>query len=173
MSKVYFISDLHLGHKNILQFSPQRGGHDVITHSKWLVDQWNSVVTKNDSVWVLGDVCFDKDHMKYLKQMKGQKNLILGNHDKFGLEVYQQYFNKIHGFMKYKGFWLSHSPIHPQELRGKLNIHGHVHSKDILTTEGYIMPDLRYLSVCVEATDGVPMDLDDLLIIREGFQYGN
>jgi len=29
MSKVRIISDLHLGHKKILQFSPQRGGTTI------------------------------------------------------------------------------------------------------------------------------------------------
>ncbi len=86
--------------------------------------------------------------------MKGNKHLILGNHDKFTLETYSQYFNKIHGFMKKGGFWLSHAPIHPKELRGRVNIHGHVHSKSI--------PDPRYFNVSVEALGGIPISMDEI-----------
>lgn len=152
MSEVYFISDLHLGHKKILEFSPDRGGTDVVSHSEWLVQQWNSVVTKRDLVWVLGDVCFDQDHMKYLKQMNGVKHLILGNHDQFGIDYYKHFFNKIHGFLKYKGFWLSHAPIHPGELRGLPNIHGHTHGKE--------MEHIAYFNVCVEQWNGKPVSYD-------------
>lgn len=162
MSIVRFISDLHLGHKSICEFSGKyRGGVTTVEdHNKWIVDQWNSVVTKNDLVYVLGDVCFDKDTLPLLKKMKGNKHLILGNHDKFPLQVYLQYFNKVHGFEKYKGrAWLSHSPIHPNELRGKWNIHGHVHQN--------IVDDLRYISVCVEAVSGKPISWNDLLVNME------
>lgn len=168
MSNVFFISDLHLGHKKILEFSPMRGGTCNHSHSDWLVDQWNSVVGKRDVVWVLGDVCFDKNHLKYLKKMNGHKHLILGNHDEFSFEVYRQYFNKIHSLVKYKGFWLSHAPIHPDELRGKINIHGHVHNKTISITTPYYndlmrSDDNRYFNVCVEANLGVPVSLESII----------
>ena len=53
----YFISDLHLGHRKILEYSPARGGKTIDEHDEWLVSQWNSVVrNKKDLVWVLGDI---------------------------------------------------------------------------------------------------------------------
>ena len=162
MSQVRFISDLHLGHKAIHIFSgKERGGvTSVEEHDEYIVKQWNSVVSKNDLVYILGDVCFDEDKLPLLKKMKGNKHLILGNHDKLTLDKYKPYFNKIHGFMKYKGAaWLSHSPIHPQELRDKWNIHGHVHQKSV--------PDYRYINVCVEALNGQPISWNDLLLIME------
>jgi calcineurin-like phosphoesterase family protein len=81
---------------------------------------------------------------------------VLGNHDIFPISEYQKYFTKIHGLTKYKGFWLSHAPIHSEELRGKINIHGHVHNK--------IIVDPRYRSVCVEALNGKPISLSSLRI---------
>lgn len=160
MSKIYFISDLHLGHKNILKFSPSRGGTCMKSHAEWLVDQWNTVVLKRDIVYVLGDVCFDKKYLHYLKQMNGQKNLILGNHDEFNLDIYKNYFNNIHGFKRYKGYWLSHAPIHTEELRGFDNIHGHVHS--------YTLKDRRYINVSVEAVNGIPLSIDLINKNRNG-----
>lgn len=156
MSKVRFISDLHLGHNRIIEFSGKYRGNVTTTeeHDKWIVQQWNTVVSKNDTVMVLGDICFDRDKLHLFKYMKGNKHLILGNHDKFGLDEYAHFFSKIHGFTKYKGFWLSHSPIHPQELRGKFNIHGHVHQN--------IIQDPRYISVCVEALEGKPISFEEI-----------
>lgn len=168
--KIRFISDLHLGHKNILKFSPSRGGVDMKTHSEWLVEQWNSVVAKNDLVWVLGDLAFDKAHLPYLKKMKGNKHLILGNHDTFSMEIYAPYFNKIMGLNKYKGFWLSHAPMHPGHLRGLPNIHGHLHNHDVMAPgplatgnlNSVSKKDNRYINVSVERLDGKPISLEDI-----------
>lgn len=158
MSKVFFISDLHLGHKKMVapdHTDKRSGSLDVDGHDDWIVEQWNKVVTKNDLVWVLGDVCFDKKKMKLLKKMKGTKHLILGNHDEYALDEYLEYFNKIHGFIKYKGCaWLSHVPINPQQLRGKWNIHGHTHN--------WVSPDLRFINVAVEQLKGIPISWDAL-----------
>lgn len=166
MSKVFFISDLHLGHKNILKFSPTRGGTDMQSHSEWLVDQWNSVVTKQDLVWVLGDVCFNAIHMPYLKKMNGSKHLILGNHDKFTLKEYFQYFNKVHGFRTYKNAWLSHAPIHCDSLRNKINIHGHLHNGIVKYWDSLgddSLEDNRYFNVSVEQLNGVPITYEDII----------
>jgi len=168
MSKVYFISDLHLGHKSICEFSgPARGGVTTVDeHDNYIIDRWNSIVTKHDLVYVLGDVCFDMKSLPCLKEMKGTKHLIYGNHDKFSHGVYTKYFNKIHGFMKYKGTaWLSHAPIHPMELRGKPNIHGHVHANSI--------PDPRYINVSVEALRGVPIVWEEIVSRIEQEKYRN
>lgn len=159
MSNIYLISDLHLGHKRILEFSPERGGTDVTSHSEWLVDRWNSVVKKSDRVWILGDVCFDLNHLKYLLEMNGQKTLLAGNHDKWTWHTYLGYVDNIKGFSKVKGFWLSHPPIHPDELRGITNIHGHVHMNTL--------DDHRYINVCVESLEGIPISMADIKLIQE------
>lgn len=160
MSRVFFISDLHLGHKSICKFAgKERGGVTTVDeHDAWIVQQWNSTVTKRDLVWVLGDVCFDRSKLPLLKAMNGAKHLILGNHDEFPLKEYEKYFNKIHGFMKYKGVWLSHAPI--AVLRGKYNVHGHMHHNS--------MDNPMYINVSVEQSNGVPQLWDDLLVKMRG-----
>ena len=161
MTCTRFISDLHIDHKKILKFAGEyRGGSTVEEHNEWLVEQWNSVVTKRDVTWVLGDVAFTVEGMKYLDRMNGKKVLVLGNHDRFDIGVYQKYFYKIHGFTKHSGFWMSHAPIHPSELRGKPNIHGHTHQN--IADISY---DDSYIPVCVECCGGVPVSLD---LIRSG-----
>lgn len=163
MSTVYFISDLHLGHKNILKFAGEyRRGATVEEHDEWLVNQWNAIVHKNDLVYVLGDVAFTLDSLRNIGRMRGQKILIMGNHDKYPLEEYLKYFRTIRPSpFPYKKFWLSHCPIHPAELRGRMNVHGHVHHNTL--------PDKRYINVSVEPLCGLPMSLEELIKMHDKY----
>lgn len=53
-------------------------------HDKWLVEQWNSVVSPEDTVYFLGDLTL-KDSRSFIKEcsekLNGHKILIRGNHD--------------------------------------------------------------------------------------------
>ena len=140
-----------------------RGGDKVTTveeHDEWIVESCNRVLNKNDVLWVLGDIAFDMKSLKHLGRIKGQKHLILGNHDNLPVSYYSEYGSVYPGLTRYKSFWLSHCPIHPDELRGRLNIHGHVHSNSI--------NDERYINVCMEQLyDGEPVSLTELKRLRE------
>lgn len=154
---VFFISDLHLGHRKILDFEPMRLGEPVScleAHDEILVERILKTVNKRDILWVLGDVAFSKQGLAMLADtIPCRMKLVRGNHDQFAMTNYSM-FEEVLGLVKYKGFWLSHAPIHPAELRGIKNIHGHVHSQSI--------PDERYINVCVEALSGYPVNLDHL-----------
>jgi len=82
--ETFIISDLHLGHKNILQFEPcrkdamEKDGFD--NHEEWIIYNWNSVVKETDSVLVLGDFAF-KGVQEYINRLNGNIIFILGNHD--------------------------------------------------------------------------------------------
>lgn len=141
MSNVWFCSDLHLGHKNIGKFRAPLVNSTEENNNR-IINDWERHVTKNDHVYILGDWCFDYELIPKLCHLKGHKFLVRGNHDTFGLEVYSSYFDDIFGLRKYKEFWLSHAPIHPDELRGKVNVHGHVHYASI--------NDNRYFNCCPE-----------------------
>lgn len=162
MSRVFFISDLHLGHKKILEFEGHnRQGDTVVEHNHILVAKWNSIVKKKkDKVFVLGDVVLGGIDLDILGELNGRKILVRGNHDTRSAEEYLKYFEDIHGVLKYKKHWLSHAPIHPNELRGCKNIHGHVHSSSI--RNAYHEIDHRYVNVCVENCDGYPVPFDDI-----------
>lgn len=164
-SKKWVISDLHLGHKRILEYSGEyRGGTTPEEHDEWIIAQWNSVVHKGDLVYVLGDVAMDAESLKLVKRLKGMKNLVRGNHDILSTQAYLEHFNSVFGLHHYRGlFWMSHAPIHPAELRGRFNLHGHVHQNSIMR-RGDVgdTPDERYINACVEMSYGVPQDLDAL-----------
>lgn len=163
MSNVYVISDLHLGHKNILKFEPElRFGDNSVEHDHILIERIRSQCSnKRDLLIILGDVCTDIECMEYLLEIPARKWLIRGNHDNFQMGVYNKYFEKIEGFMRYKRFWLSHCPIHPHELRGKVNIHGHVHRNSI--RNGYGELDKNYINACVENCGGYPINFQALM----------
>lgn len=130
MSNVWFCSDLHLGHKNIQKFrSPLVSSMEDNTTR--ILNEWSSTVSKRDIVFVLGDFCFDMGLFTSLRLPGLKKYLIRGNHDRFQTNTYLKFFNEVEGIVKYKGMWLSHCPIHPDELRGKVNVHGHVHFYNI------------------------------------------
>jgi calcineurin-like phosphoesterase family protein len=79
----FFTSDLHLGHANILMFCG-RPGRDVDEMNELIIDNWNRVVTPEDTVFVLGDVAMGKlaDTLPLVSLLNGTKHLIAGNHDR-------------------------------------------------------------------------------------------
>jgi len=160
----YFISDLHLGHKQILEFAGnfRTWATTVEEHDEVLIDRINSVVTKRDKLFILGDGVFGTHNLYLIDAINGYKHLVMGNHDtdyhKVGqlLEVY----DKVTAYEVYKGCWLTHIPMHPTELRGKKNIHGHVHMNSI--RDHYNEIDSRYINVCVEMNNGIPQLYEEL-----------
>lgn len=137
---VWFCSDLHFGHKNIEKFRTHVKSEE--DNRQQIVSCWSEVVTKRDDVYVLGDACFTPDTLPVFGLLEGRKFLIRGNHDELLTRHYLLYFREVYGLLKYKEFWLSHAPIHPDELRGKINLHGHVHYNSV--------NDPRYFNCCVE-----------------------
>ncbi len=166
---VYFCSDLHLGHKNIHKFRPPFASAE--DHHAFILEQWKNKITKRDDVYVLGDACFTTEAIDWVKELPGTKHLIRGNHDLCDTSYYLKAFKNVYGLLKYKEFWLSHAPIHPTELRGRVNLHGHVHTKSVTVrvgTSGFFWTDLdsRYFNCCVENTmkhfNSVFVELDQL-----------
>ena len=59
---------------------------------------------------------------------------------------------KVVAYLKEHGMWLSHAPIHPDELRGKPSVHGHCHYANI-QLDG--KDDPRYLARPLATLDEV------------------
>lgn len=78
---MWFTSDLHFGHKNVIQYE-NRPFHIAEEMDRALIDNWNDTVDDYDTVYVLGDFCMNKALVKkYGKQLKGFKRIVPGNHD--------------------------------------------------------------------------------------------
>jgi len=131
MSQVRFIGCLHFGHE---WMAKHRGFQDSYYHDEHLIDYWNRTVHKKDLTYILGDITMEKPDFYYkLTMLNGRKKVILGNHDK-GKHIPEllKYVETVEGMEHYKGYWLTHCPVHPQELtfvHG--NIHAHIHEMSI------------------------------------------
>ena len=161
MSRVFFASDLHLGHTNMIQ--KYRGFSNNEDYFTYLKARWNKVVTKRDKVFITGDITMEKTKQyPLLNELNGNKVFVLGNHDpiqKVGDSLLN--YGSIAGMVKYKGFWITHAPIHPSELRGKRNIHGHTHARHIKRFG--LWRDSRYLNVSLDVIDFKPIEFGELI----------
>lgn len=83
MSEVFVCADLHFSHENIIAYE-NRPWINADAMNWGLVNNWNRTVTKEDKVFVLGDVGFcGKDKMTELvSRLNGHKILVMGNHDR-------------------------------------------------------------------------------------------
>lgn len=54
---IYFTSDLHLGHANVIRHC-NRPFSSAEELDEVLIQNWNSRVTNNDTVYILGDLMF-------------------------------------------------------------------------------------------------------------------
>lgn len=152
---VFFTSDLHLGHR----FGAKaRGFNDTLDHDLTIVQNINNSVHKNDKLFVLGDVLFSDSAFGSLHMINCRNTeMLFGNHDQYPIKKYLGFFSKIHGFRSYRQMWLSHCPIHPQEVfRFKGNIHGHIHNGGATGD----LEDPRYYNVNVDFNDLKPVPLE-------------
>lgn len=87
---IFFTSDLHIGHKNILTYC-NRPFETLEAMHDYIIKQWNSQVSKDDTVYVLGDFSLNpKWSGIIIPQLNGTKILISGNHD----ATYPHHWNK-------------------------------------------------------------------------------
>lgn len=155
---INFCADPHLGHKNIANFRHFVKSSEDNT-AQFLAEA-NKKLHKRSITYFLGDVAFDNDSLGIIDRLQGRKILVKGNHDDSTSTKFQALvFDEIYGLFKYKKFWLSHAPIHPAELRGKVNLHGHVHNATVRRF-GFI--DRRYMNLCPDVTGQYFMSLDEV-----------
>lgn len=173
MSIVRFIADPHLGHLNMAK---RRGFNTIEEHDEYLVKQWNSVVTKRDLTYILGDITMESTKAyPILDRLNGRKIVVGGNHDKPShARELLKYVDSIAGMIQYKGIFLTHCPVHPREMdyRIKHNIHGHIHENFIkkyfrfLGIKLFTRVDRRYHCVSCEHVNYTPKTLKELGITR-------
>ncbi len=139
-----YISDLHFGHKNVIRFD-HRPFCDIDEMDYSLIKLWNSRVQEDDHVYIIGDFAYKsgKSSDWYLKQLKGHKHLIIGNHDKVTLDNPQamKYFESVDKMMHVTDvdnhICLCHYPLAEwyKSRHGSWHIFGHIHGStdDIYT----------------------------------------
>jgi len=133
---IYFTADTHFGHENIIRYC-QRPFSSIEEHDAALIKNWNSVVQKNDEVYVLGDFIFAKTALEVESvagRLNGRKYLIRGNHDRVNIcessfiwikDYHEMGANNLkwilchYPFSEWDGFYRKNRTVH---------LHGHVHN---------------------------------------------
>lgn len=78
---IWFTSDQHYFHKNVIKYC-NRPYESLEEMNVALVDNWNSVVDKNDVVYCLGDLSLAFRPVEiFTPMLNGRKTLVPGNHD--------------------------------------------------------------------------------------------
>jgi calcineurin-like phosphoesterase family protein len=136
--KIWFTSDNHFYHKNILKFQAEAGtrfGNDANEMNELMISKWNSQVALADKVYCLGDFSFGKPELTeaILKRLNGQLNLIRGNHEHWLTQETEQYFEDIRDYREITidgiKIVLFHFPIEEWNRmhHGAFHLFGHVH----------------------------------------------
>lgn len=172
MGQIYLTSDCHFNHTNILKYEPESRPFKTVNEmNEAIINNWNKVVTDEDTIYVLGDFfmgMLDKIDT-ILPRLKGKIILIRGNHDtenrikkfkEYGIEV------KDIDYLEYKGrfFILLHFPIENQEFYKMIIennsetvlLYGHIHGN---APKGYVNGSFH---VGVDTNDLTPVSLEDI-----------
>ena len=141
--KIWFTSDTHFGHNNIMKFC-QRPWKTVEEMDNALIQNWNSVVGENDIVFHLGDFAFAPNWRwkELLGKLNGRIYLIIGNHDVSRwpgdkvMELFERVENQM--LLKIDGYkvYLNHFPFlcyagtYRNPKIASMQLFGHVHMHD-------------------------------------------
>ena len=138
---IWFTSDLHFGHKNIIKFC-NRPWETTEEMDEALIANWNSVVGEKDIVFDLGDFAFATNGRwkDILQRLNGKHYLILGNHDVTRwpgdktMELFDRVEQQMIIYIDNRCIYLNHYPYlcyggswkNPEHAVWQL--HGHVHT---------------------------------------------
>ena len=157
--RVWFMSDLHYDHENILKFNNGRPFKDITEMNEYILQTLKDTLEPEDILFDLGDLFWktEQSEMEALcNLLPKQTYKIIGNHDKERLYypggILQRYFKLTADLLDINlrlgdeeiQLTLSHYPILEwnHKYHGSLNIHGHCHGNiDSLNTSSKI--DLR------------------------------
>ena len=174
MGKIYFTSDLHLGHDKEFIYK-DRGFNSIEEHDAAIIERWNDVITSEDDVYILGDLMMnDQDKgVENLCKLKGRIHFITGNHDtntkirKYVNDCHfiQEGYSNVFKYGKYH-FYLSHYPTLTAYFDDKssiknhiINLHGHTHS---LAKFEFIDNPFVY-NVALDSHDFLPVSIDQVI----------
>lgn len=185
---IFFISDFHLSHHNVIKHD-NRPFKNVDEMHYELIKNWNSVVNEDDVVFYLGDLSFGKDSLTkwFINSLVGEIHFILGNHDKMRDIVKLGRFKSIHpygceiwikdddvksakGSGGYQQFILSHYPILSwnRSHYGSYHLHGHSHGKLIKYNPDYYKRKVMDVGCnCIDYTPISYLQVKDIMNKKE------
>lgn len=138
MKNMWFTSDTHYFHNNILKFT-DRPYLTVEEMNEDFIEWNNKNVKDNDDFYHLGDFSFGsfEQTLDVVKRLKGKKHLLLGNHChvmRDNRSTFRDYFESIQDLRevslgKKKKIILCHYPMRSWNASnyGSFHLHGHTH----------------------------------------------
>jgi len=85
MSRIWFTSDIHFGHRRILTYCPNRPFTTIEEHDAAIMTEWREKVAPHDVIYFLGDLTLDSDPLRVAQlcsKLTGTIHVVLGNHDR-------------------------------------------------------------------------------------------
>ncbi len=179
---IYYTADQHFGHSNIIRLC-NRPFKNIAEMDETLIIKWNSTVSADDTVYILGDLIFrsDKHASYYIERLKGVKHLVLGNHDHNWIKNcnVQKYFASVSYYLEIKDeerrIALCHYPMLSWggAARGALHVHAHIHNN----RDGFAFETLKKmdnaLNAGVEVNKYKPVTIDELISNNIRFKASN
>ena len=148
---------------------------DIEEMHRAIMQNWNAVVNDSDDVYLIGDVCFGFNGATadYVRSLRGQKHLLIGNHDKKNLknQKFRDLFVSIDNYLTIEDegrkVVLFHYPILEWDgyFKGWYHVYGHIHNNDgnfanqLLTQE----PFRNAFNAGVDLNDFTPQTLQHLI----------
>lgn len=180
-----YISDTHFGHTNSIYFD-NRPFVDRDEMDRVMIERWNNKVRSEDEVYIIGDfaVRSSRDEAWYLRQLKGHKHLVIGNHDMKLLnnEKAMKHFESVDKIMEISDeingekttIVLCHYPLAEwnKSRYGAWHIHGHIH-KSTGTTARYMAGIEHSLNAAAAINDFTPVTIEELIRNNSIFREKN
>lgn len=153
-------SDLHFGHKNIIEFC-SRPFSWVQQMDEFLIESWNDHIQPEDTCIFVGDLSFHGEvrTREIVDSLNGFKILVVGNHDIRKKKVREMGFDETHLFyyLDLPGTPLvfTHFPME-NLIKPWINVHGHTHNGPYVGTD-------QHINVCCEMTGYRPLELSTIV----------
>lgn len=150
-SRVYFTSDTHFNHTNIISYC-QRPFKNIDEMNERIIANWNEIVSEDDIIFHLGDFCLGgaAEWTRLLDRLNGKIYLIMGNHDRKNIrqgfmDRFEHVAMQMHIEVGKQRIYLNHYPFLCFEggYKDVWQLFGHVHTRK--TNTGIDAGRLQYL----------------------------
>lgn len=165
-----FISDTHLFDVASIDWRPSFPS--VYSYADHLIESWNRFTLEDNIVFLVGDIGhYCSKTLEVLRECKGHKLLIIGNHDvTWGSKLYNcDLFDGIYGNFLLDTIYISHTPA-PTNVKHTWFVHGHHHRYDMPgmynALDTYARDTYR-LNCSADLNNHRPCSLQELLLNKE------
>ena len=177
---IWFTSDTHFGHENVLGFC-DRPWDAIQAMNDQLIDNINRLVAPDDTLYHLGDYSFkmtSADAADLRKRINCKDiHLIPGNHDKDWTQPAVSWAFKVEKpicvlKVEKMKLVLSHYPIADWQgmAHGSIHLHGHIHTDGMKYNELNRMQGLYRYDVGVDANSYQPVSLEEIVKWFDGVE---